>query len=109
MSRHILIPNGGIYELIPIDQSLPKEKVILPKELLTDNMFNNVQDKAKLNRLLSKMSRTGISRTNNGQIKDNSTCLNINFDDAIVSCCDGNFNEKFNDFYSVLKYYGITF
>ena len=33
----------------------------------------------------------------------------IIMNDGVVSCCDGNFNEKYNELYSLLKYYNITF
>ena len=110
MSRHIILPSSNSYDLIPIDQGLRKRKINIPEGLFTTmGLFDLVQEKERLRHLLLKLSRTGISRMKNGNVKDGYTCLDIKFDDAVISCCDGNFNCDFDGFYSLLKYNGITF
>ena len=109
MSRFILIPGSESFELIPFDQSRKRRKVYLPNGLFVDmGVFNQVHEQEELKKLLHKLSRTEISRMSNGKVKNGHTCLDINFDRCIVSCCDGNFNQDFNEFYSVLKFNGIT-
>lgn len=110
MSRHVIVPTLNSYDLIPIDQGLRKRTINIPSGLFVNmEIFNRVQEKDRLKRILLKLSRTGISRMDNGKVKDGQNCLDINFDGAVVSCCDGNFNKEYDDFYSILKFNGITF
>ena len=110
MSRHVIIPSLNAFDIIPIARGLRKRKINMPEGIYTHmDLFDNVQEKERLKHLLLKLSRTGISRLKNGKVKDGSVCLDINFDGAVISCCDGNFKNEYDKFYSVLKFNGITF
>tara|TARA_B110000037_G_scaffold184314_1_gene213065 strand:- start:115 stop:447 length:333 start_codon:yes stop_codon:yes gene_type:complete len=110
MSRHVLTPNSNSFDLIPIDQTLKKKAISIPDGLFVDmGIFNQVQDQQNLKRLLCKLARTGISRTSKGQIRCGNNHLDGGYDEGLVSCCDGNFREAYNEFYSLLKYNGISF
>ena len=109
MSRHILMPNLNTFNLIPIDSSLQEQEITIPDGLFVDKgIFDRVQEKEFLKLLLLKISRTPIFRSENGQVKNNNTCMNISFDNGVISCCD-NYEKKYDEFYNVLKKYGITF
>ena len=101
MSRFIIMPSIKTFDLIPIDRENTKRVIEIPDAIVVDNQDN-------LKSLLCKLSRAGLSRSSKGQIKIDGAYFD-NYEDDVVSCCDGNFNEKYNELYSLLKYYNITF
>ena len=109
MSRFIIMPSIKTFDLIPIDRENTKRVIEIPDAIVVDmGVFHRVEDQDNLKSLLCKLSRAGISRSSKGQIKIDGAYFD-NYEDGIVSCCDGNFNEKYNELYSLLKYYNITF
>ena len=108
MSRYVLQPDSGSFELIPIDPSLKNLKVHIPDGLFVDmGVFNEVQEQDRMKWLLGRLSRTSISRTSIGQIKDGNVCLDFDYDKGLVSFCDRNFDNEYDAFYNLLKYNGI--
>ena len=108
MSRFIIIPNTESFDLIPVD-GRSKRVINIPDAIFVDmGVFHRVEDQENLKSLICKLSRAEISRSAKGQIKVDETYFN-NYEDSIISCCDGNFNEKYDEFYSLLKSHNITF
>ena len=108
MSRYVLIPDSESFNLIPIDQSLKNLNVHIPNGLFVDmGVFNQVHEKEKMKGLLHRLSRTNISRTSIGQIKDGNVCLDVDYDKGLVSCCDGNYDNDYEEYYNLLKHNGI--
>ena len=109
MSRFIIMPSIKTFDLIPIDRENTKRVIEISDAIVVDmGVFHRVEDQDNLKSLLCKLSRAGISRSSKGQIKIDGAYFD-NYEDGVVSCCDGNFNEKYNELYSLLKYYNITF
>ena len=97
------------YQNFRSDRENTKRVIEIPDAIVVDmGVFHRVEDQDNLKRLLCKLSRAGISRSSKGQIKIDGAYFD-NYEDGVVSCCDGNFNEKYNELYSLLKYYNITF
>ena len=108
MSRYILQPDEESFELIPIDPSLKILNVHIPDGLFVDmGVFNEVQEQDRMKWLLGRLSRTSISRTSIGKIKDGNVCLDIDYDKGLVSCCDGNYDNDYEEYYNLLKHNGI--
>ena len=124
MSRHLLVPSEmwgwpenfsniqDSYVLVPTDgfHGEPKE-IKLPIGLNPiKELYINVKNKKKLKKLLLRLSRTDIGRTKDGLVADKNTVLhNINFTDAIINSCNGKFFESYEEFYCLLRKFGITF
>ena len=124
MSRHLLVPtemwgwsenfsnNQDSYVLVPTDgfHGEPKD-IKLPKGLNPNKeLYKNVKNKKKLKKLLLRLSRTDICRTKDGVVADkNNVLLNINFTDAIINSCNGKFFESYEEFYCLLRKFGIIF
>ena len=123
MSRHLLVPSEiwgpenfsneqDSYVLVPTDgfHGEPKE-IKIPKGLNPyKELYKNVKNKKKLKKLLLRLSRTDIGRTKDGLVADKNIVLhNINFIDAILNSCNGKFLESYEEFYCLLRKYGITF
>ena len=124
MSRYLLVPSGAwngsenfsskqdSYFLVPTQgfHGEPKE-VKLPKGLNSnEEVYKNVKNKKKLKRLLLRLSRTDIGRTKDGFVADKNDVLHdINFTDAIINSCNGNFFESYEEFYCLLRKFGIIF
>jgi len=104
--------NHDSYVLVPTDGFHGEPKAIkLPKGLNPNKeLFKNVKNKKKLKKLLLRLSRTEISRTKDGLVADKNTVLhNINFTDAIINSCNGKFFESYEEFYCLLRKFGIIF
>ena len=124
MSRYLLVPsetsNGSehfsdkqdSYFLIPTEgfHGAPKE-LKLPKGLDPNKeLYKNVKNKKKLKKLLLRLSRTDIGQTKDGFVTDKNNVLHdINFIDAIINSCNGNFLKSHEEFYCLLRKFGITF
>ena len=124
MSRYLLVPSEtwnrsarfsgkqDSYMLMPTDgfHGGPKE-LKLPKGLNSNkDIYKKVKNKKKLKKLLLRLSRTDIGRTKDGFVADKSNVLhNINFTDAIINSCNGNFFKSHEEFYCLLRKFGITF
>ena len=124
MSRYLLVPSEtwnrserfsgtqDSYILMPTDgfHGEPKE-IKLPKGLNPNKeLYKNVKNKKKLKKLLLRLSRTDIGRTKDGLVADKNTVLhNINFTDAIINSCNGKFFESYEEFYCLLRKFGIIF
>ncbi len=124
MSRYLLVPsetsNGSehfsdkqdSYFLIPTEGFHGAPKVLkLPKGLNSNkDIYRKVKNKKKLRKLLLRLSKTDIGRTKDGFVTDKNNVLhNINFTDAIINSCNGKFFESHEEFYCLLRKFGITF
>jgi hypothetical protein len=83
--------------------------VEIPDELIDMDIFKKVQNRNKANNLLYRISRSGISKTSDGCVKDKNMKHNIHFDEAVIGCCNNEFKECFEEFYCILKKYDIIF
>ena len=124
MSRYLLVPSEtwnrserfsdkqDSYILMPTDgfHGRPKE-LKLPKGLNSNkDIYKKVKSKTKLKKLLLRLSRTDIGRTKDGFVADKNNVLhNIDFTDAIINSCNGNFLKSHEEFYCLLREFGITF
>ena len=111
MSRFILLPAESKNRFVLVSSENPhRTKTIdLPDELYDMEIFNKVKNRTKVNNLLYRISRSRISRTMDGFIKDKNNVCNVNYADGVISCCNNRFNECFEEFYCILKNYGIIF
>ena len=125
MSRYILIPNNGFhhnkqnsfngfdsYSLVPAEGFNEQSKSIqIPSGLNPyDNIYTRVKNKNKLKRLLLKLSKTEIGRNKDGFVTDGHNVLHdIRFDNAVLDICNGVFLDYYENFYCLLRRFGITF
>ena len=104
--------NQDSYVLVPTDgfHDEPKE-IKLPKGLNPNKeLYKNVKNTKKLKKLLLRLSRTEIGRTKDGFVADKNNVLhNIDFNHAIINTCNGKFSESHEEFYCLLRKFGITF
>ena len=109
MTRYLLAPSKKDFELLPIEKGLHKRKITLPDGLyMNRDIFDQVKDPEKLKRFLITLSKNRFGRMKNGQV-NNEHCLNIDFDGAVISYCNKDFSEKFENFYSALNCNGINY
>ena len=110
MSRYILLPGDSKNQFVLVSsEDCQQTKILeLPDDLYDISIFNRVKNRKKLNNLLYRISQSKISKTVGGFVKDKYAC-DVKYDDAIISCCNNNFNECFEEFYCILKKYGIEF
>ena len=124
MTRYLLVPsemwsgsenfsnNRDSYVLVPADgfHGEPKE-IKLPKELNPNKeLYKNVKNKKKLKKLLLRISRTEIGRTKDGFVADKNNVLhNVDFNHAIIDSCNGKFLKSYEEFYCLLRKFGIIF
>ena len=111
MSRFILLPSEtkNTFTLVSTEDCMKTKTVELPDELLDMDIFKKVQNRNKANNLLYRISRSGISKTSDGCVKDKNNKHNIQFDEAVIGCCNDEFKECFEEFYCILKKYDIVF
>ena len=113
MSRYILFPEkqDGIFALYPVDSNESVKHIRLNKELFDGyRVFKRVYDPEKLVNLLYRIiQKTDISRTKEGLISDENKNLLISYDDALIDSCNSKFNKKYEQFYCILRKFGITF
>ena len=109
MSRHILIPASetGKCHLIAVDGT-EKKTIRIPEGIFTPKVFRLVHDTRKLRDLLFKIAKTGIYRSKEGVTCCEGDRLNIQFDNAVVDCCNNVFKEMYEPFYCVLGKYNIV-
>ena len=104
--------NQDSYVLVPTDgfHDEPKE-IKLPKGLNPNKeLYKNVKNTKKLKKLLLRLSRTDIGRTKDGLVTNkNNVLYNINFTDAIIDSCNGKFLKSYEEFYCLLRKFGIIF
>ena len=113
MSRSILVPGNvsGRYLLLPVDGFSKQVKNIKLSSNLNPHtwLYSRAKDPVKLKKLLFKLSKTSIERSKDGFVTDNNGTLNVNYDNAVVSSCNGVFYNSFERFYRLLRKNGITF
>ena len=126
MSRYLLIPNNGFhhdkhqnsfngfdsYSLVPSEGFNEQSKSIqIPSGLNPyDNIYTRVKNKNKFKRLLLKLSKTEIGRNKDGFVTDGHNVLHgIRFDNAVLDICNGVFSDYYENFYCLLRRFGITF
>ena len=113
MSRSILVPGNvsGRYHLLPVDGFSKQVKNIKLSSNLNPHtwLYSRAKDPVKLKKLLFKLSKTSIERTKEGFVNDNNETVHVNYDNAVVSSCNGLFFNSFERFYRLLRKNGITF
>ena len=111
MSRYILLPGGSkdSFVLVSSEDLNQTRTVELPDELYDMNIFNNVKNRNRANNLLYRISRSEISKTMDGFVKNGNTKCALRFDEAVITCCNNTFKEFFEEFYCILRRYGIIF
>jgi hypothetical protein len=86
------------------------KKITLPSRLNPDEwMYTSVKDVGKLKHLLIKLSRSGVQRTKDGLVGDNDETANVDYDQTIISACNGRFFIAFEKMYSIMRKHGIIF
>ena len=111
MSRYILLPGASkdLFVLVS-DEDFRQSKLLeVPDELIDTSIYEKVKSREKLNNLLYRLSKSRISKTMDGLVKDKNKVYNIKYDDAVVSCCNNDFTKSFEEFYCILKKYDIEF
>lgn len=122
MSRYILFPSSRhlkednsdqeLYVLVPVEglQKQTKE-LYLPSGLNPYlQVFKTVKYRKKLRQLLLQLAKTDIRRNKDGTVGDkHRTLQNIDYDNAVLDSCNGNFREIYEEFYCLLRKVGITF
>ena len=111
MSRYILLPSKlkDSFVLVSIEDLNQTHTIELPEELYDMTIFENVHNRNIANNLLYRIGRSEISKTIDGFVKDRNTKCDTKFDEAVISCCNNNFQECFEEFYCILRKYGIIF
>ena len=115
MSRFILLPsvcstetkNG--FTLVSTEDCMKTKTIELPHGLVDLEVFKKIKNRNKANNLLYRIARSGVSKTSDGFVKDKNNKLIINFDQAVIGCCNNEFKECFEEFYRILKKYDIVF
>ena len=111
MSRYILLPGPSkdLFVLVSADDFQQTKLLEVPDELIDTSIYKKVKSREKLNNLLYRLSQSKISKTMDGLVKDKNKIYNIKYDDAVISCCNNDFTNSFEEFYCILKKYGIEF
>ena len=114
MSRHIIVPNEdrqNIFKLIPTEGLTDQVKEIELPESIIPNIIDSKQIKSgkHLSDLMLKFSKSDIGRSKDGYLTVKNKISEINFDDFVVDCCNGDFREKYENVYCLLRNCGITF
>ena len=111
MSRYILLPGElkDSFVLVSNKDCFQTKTIELPNELYSMNIFEKVKNRNKANALLYRISTSKISRTLDGFIKDKNNVCTSKYDEGIINCCNNRFKESFEEFYCILRKYGIIF
>ena len=111
MSRFILLPTdiNNNFILVATEDLMKTQTIELPDELIDKDIFKKVQNRNKANNLLYRIARVDVSKTSDGFVKDKNNKLIINFDQAVIGCCNNEFKECFEEFYCILENYDIIF
>ena len=98
-----MIPTEGFY-------SEPRE-LQLPSGLNPyAEFYKNIKNKNKFIKLLLQLAKTDIGRNLDGVVTDKQNILHgISFNDAILNSCNGIFLDSYEEFYCLLRRFGITF
>ena len=111
MSRYVLLPGKlqNSFVLVSTENLNQTHTVELPEQLYDMNIFNNVANRNTANNLLYRISKSEISKTMDGFVKDGSSKTDLRFDEVVINCCNNIFKECFEEFYRMLQKYNITF
>ena len=111
MSRYVLLPgeSKNLFVLVSCEDLNQTHIIELPEELYDMNIFNNVNNRNSANNLLYRICKCEISKTMDGFVKDRNSKCNLRFDEAVIDCCNNVFQERFEEFYCILRKYGIIF
>ena len=111
MSRYVLLPgeSKNLFVLVSCEDLNQTHTIELPEELYDMDIFNNVNNKKSANNLLYRICKSEISKTMDGFVKDRNSKCNLRFYEAVINCCNIMFKEYFEEFYCILRKYGIIF
>ena len=111
MSRYILLPGAtkNLFVLVSTEDLNQTLTVELKEELYDMDIFNTVKNRNTANNLLYRICKSNISKTMDGFVKDGNNECDLRFDEAVINCCNNIFTECFEEFYHMLKKYGIVF
>ena len=114
MSRYIIVPQQegqNIFKLIPTEGLTDQIKEIELPEGIIPNIIDSkhIKSGGDLTDLMLKFSKSNIGRSKDGFITVENKVLEIKFDDFVVDCCNGEFRERYEHVYCLLRNCGITF
>ena len=111
MSRYVLLPceSKNLFVLVSCEDLNQTHTIELPEELYDMNIFNNVNNRNSANNLLYRICKSEISKTMDGFVKDRNCKCDLKFDEVVINCCNNIFQECFEEFYCILRKYGIIF
>ena len=111
MSRYVLLPgeSKNLFVLVSCEDLNQTHTIELPEELYDMNIFNNVNNRNSANNLLYRICKSDISKTMDGFVKDRNCKCDLKFDEVVINCCNNIFQECFEEFYCILRKYGIIF
>ena len=100
------------YFLVPTEgfQSESRE-IQLPSGLNPyPKLHLRVTNKKKFKKMLLKLLKANITRNKDGFVTDGNNILHgIDYNNAVVDSCNGNFFKSYEEFYCLLRKFGITF
>ena len=118
MTRYILEPfvlqgrtEGDSFGLIPTEglQRQPRE-IILPKGLVSfTDIYSQAKRKNRMRKLLRQMNKADVRRNKEGHVYSKGITTKVDFNNAVLDSCGGNFKDCYEDFYCLLRANGITF
>ena len=109
MTRHLLLPeSNGLFTLQP-DEGTESKSIKLPIGLNVVAEIEKLKDFAKYKDIISKISKTEIFCDENGFVNFRDVKLPVKYNKALVDSCNGIFLDEYEDFYILLRKYGISF
>ena len=111
MTRYILLPktSTNCFTLQSTIDDNSKD-ILISTDIISDmSIFDTVNNKHRLKKLLILLTEKCIFRTKNGFIGDNNSVINIKYDEVIIDTCNNIFKEEFEQFYCMLRNNDITF
>ena len=101
------------YILVPVSEG-EKREITIPKDLVCNEIYDeirpNVINKAKLKELLEKLIMNSVEEADNGGIIWNDKHFSdVNLRQALTNTCNGEFFERHEDFYRLLRKLNVVF
>ena len=118
MSRYLLIPklmktHNAMPEqflLVPTEGFSEETKEIeLPLNIVPIQKFKNLRHQKNFELILKKLDKVNVRKNKDGLLNIGNKLTDINFDDFVNYCCNGNFSLCYESVYCSLRENGITF
>ena len=100
MSRYVLLPgeSKNLFVLVCCEDLNQTHTIEVPEELYDMDIFNNVNNRNTANNILYRICKSVISKTMDGFVKDRNSKCNLQFDEAVINCCNNIFKEYLKSF-----------